>query len=101
MQENSSPGDVAPAMPEWPGAPPVHSQPAVMSTAPVAPTTVPLPAVPTVKISTPRKAAARTPVHPTASPTGVAPQQTGAAPAALCRSARTHKLPTRLITEMY
>ena len=82
-QETSSPGNVAPATPEWPGAPPVHSQPAVTSTAPVAPATVPLPAVPTAKISTPRKAAVRTPVHPTASSTGVAPQQTGAAPAAL------------------
>ena len=101
MQENSSPGNVAPAMPEWPGAPPVHSQPAVMSTAPVAPATVPLPTVPTVKISTPCKAAAHTPVHPTASSTGVASQQTGAAPAALCWSAHTHKPPTRLITEMY
>ena len=99
-QENSSPGNVAPATPEWPGAPPAHSQPAVMSTAPVAPATVPLPAVPTAKTSTPRKAAARTPVHPTAPSTGVAPQQTGAAPAAPRQSARTHKPPTRLITEM-
>ena len=91
-EENSSPGNVAPAMPEWPGTPPVHSQPAVTSTASVV-TTVPLPAVPTAKTSTPCKVAARTPVHPTAQPTGVAPQQTGAAPAALHRSARTHKPP--------
>ena len=90
MQENSSPGNVAPAMPEWPGAPPAHSQPA----------TVPLPTVPTAKISNPCKAAAHTPVHPTAPSTGVAPQQTGAAPAALRRSVHTHKPPTRLITEM-
>ena len=99
-EENSSPGNVAPAMLEWPGTPPAHSQPAVTSTAPVVPTTVPLPAVPTAKTSTPCKVAARTPVHPTAQSTGVAPQQTGAAPAALRRSARTHKPPTRLITQM-
>ena len=99
-QDNSSPGNVAPAMPEWPGAPPAHSQPAVTSTASVAPASVPLPAVPTAKTSTPSKAAASTPVHPTAPSTGVAPQQTGAAPAALRRSVRTHKPPTRLITEI-
>ena len=43
---DTRPGNVAPAMPEWPGAPPAHSPPAVPTTAPVAPATTPLPTVP-------------------------------------------------------
>ena len=93
-------GNVAPALPEWPGAPPVHSPPAVPTTAPVAPATTPLPAVPTAKTSTPRKTAARAPVHSPAPPTGVAQQQTGAAPAAPCRSAHATKPNKQLIEEM-
>ena len=83
-----------------PGAPPAHSLPAVPTTTPVASATDPLPAVPTAKTSTPRKVAVRTPVQPPAPSTGVATGQTGAAPAAIRRSARTHKPPTRLITQV-
>ena len=99
-KDDTPPGNVAPAMPEWPGAPPVHSLPAVPTTAPVAPATTPLPAVPTAKTSTPRKTAACTPVRSPAPPTGVAQQQTGAAPAAPHRSARATKPNKRLIEEM-
>ena len=81
-KDDTPPGNVAPATPEWPGAPPAHSPPAVPITAPVAPATTPLPAVPTAKTSTPRKTAAHTSVHLPAPPTGVVQQQTGAAPAA-------------------
>ena len=81
-KDDTPPGNIAPAMPECPGAPPVHSPLAVPTTAPVAPATTPLPAVPTAKTSTPRKTAARAPVRSPAPPTGVAQQQTGAAPAA-------------------
>ena len=84
VKDDTPPGNVALATPKWPGAPPVHSRPAVPTTAPVAPTTTPLPAVPTAKTSTPRKTTAHTPVRPPAPPTGVAQQQTGAAPAAPC-----------------
>ena len=93
-EEDSSPGNVAPATPEQPGGVPARSPPAVPATAPVAPATVSSPAC------TPRKPAARTPVRPPAPSTGVAIQQNGAAPAAPRRSARAHKPPTRLITEM-
>ena len=79
-KDDTPPGNVAPATPEWHGAPPVHSPPAVPTTAPVAPATTPLPAVPTAKTSTPRKTAARTPMRTPAPPTGVVQQQTGAAP---------------------
>ena len=89
-KNDTPPGNVAPATPEWPGAPPVHSPPAVPITAPV----------PTAKTSTPRKTAACAPVHTPAPPTGVAQQQTGAAPAAPRRSARTTKPNKRLIEEM-
>ena len=99
-KDDTPPGNVAPAMPEWPGAPPVHSLPAVPTTAPVAPATIPLPAVPTAKTSTTRKTAARTPVHSPAPPTGVAQQQTGAAPAAPRRSAHATKPNKWLIEEM-
>ena len=99
-KDDTPPGNIAPAMPELPGAPPAHSPPAVPTTAPVAPTTTPLPAVPTTKTSTPHKTATRTPVHPPAPPTGVAQQQTGAAPAALRRSARATKPNKWLIEEM-
>ena len=99
-KDDTPPGNIAPTTPEWPGAPPAHSLPAVPTTAPVAPTTTPLPAVPTVKTSTPRKTAARTPVHSPAPPTGVTQQQTGAAPAAPCRSAHATKPNRRLIEEM-
>ena len=99
-KEDTPPGNVAPASPEWSGAPPVHSLPAVSTTAPVAPATTPLPAVPTVKTSTPGKTAARTPMHSPAPPTGVAQQQTGAAPAAPRRSAHATKPNKRLIEEM-
>ena len=100
-KDDTPPGNVAPAMPEWPGAPPAHSPPAVPTTAPVAPTTTRLPAVPTAKTSTPRKTAARTPVHSPAPPTGVAQQQTGAAPAAPRRSTRATKPNKWLIEEMW
>ena len=93
-------GNVAPATPEWPGAPPAHSPPAVPITAPVAPATTPLPTVPTAKTSTPRKTAACTSVHSPAPPTGVVQQQTGAAPAAPRQSARATKPNKRLIEEM-
>ena len=87
-------------MPEWPGAPRVHSPPAVPTTALVAPATTPLLAVPTAKTSTPRKTAAHTPVRPPAPSTGVAQQQTGAAPAAPRRSAHATKPNKWLIEEM-
>ena len=99
-KDNTPPGNVAPAMPEWPGAPPAHSLPAVPITAPVTPATTPLPAVPTAKTSTPRKTAARTPMRSPAPPTGVAQQQTGTAPAAPHRSAHATKPNKRLIEEM-
>ena len=99
-KDDTPPGNIAPAMPEWPGAPPVHSPPAVPTTAPVAPATTPLPAVPTAKTSTPCKTAAHTPVHSPAPPTGVAQQQTSAAPAAPRRSARATKPNKWLIEEM-
>ena len=99
-KDDTLPGNIAPATPKWPGAPPVHSPPAVPITAPVVPTTTPLPTVPTAKTSTPRKTAARTPMHSPAPPTGVAQQQTGAAPAAPYQSARATKLNKWLIEEM-
>ena len=99
-KDDTPPGNVAPAMPEWPGAPPVHSPSAVPTTAPVAPATTPLPAVPTVKTSTPCKSAARTPVHSPAPPTGVAQQQTGAAPVAPRQSTCATKPNKHLIEEM-
>ena len=99
-KDDTPPGNVAPAMPEWPGAPSAHSPPAVPTTAPVAPATTPLPAVPTAKTSTPCKTAARTPVHSPAPPTGVAQQQTGTAPAALRQSAHATKPNKQLIEEM-
>ena len=82
--DDISPGNVAPAMPEWPGAPPAHSLSAVPTTVPVVLATNILPATPTVKTSTPRKVAACTPVQLPAPSTGVATGQTGAALAALC-----------------
>ena len=99
-KDDTPPGNLAPATPEWPGAPPVHSPPAVPTTAPVASATTPLPAVPTAKTSTPCKTAARTPVHSPVPPTGVVQQQTGAVPAAPHRSARATKLNKWLIEEV-
>ena len=99
-KDDTPPGNVAPSMPKWPGAPPAHSPPAVPTTAPVAPATTPLPTVPTAKTSTPRKTAACTPVHSPGPPTGVAQQQTGAAPAAPHRSAHATKPNKWLIKEM-
>ena len=99
-KDNTPPGNVAPATPEWPGAPPAHSLSAVPTTAPVAPATTPLPAVPTAKTSTPCKTAARTPVCSPAPPTGGAQQQTSAAPAAPRRFARAIKPNKWLIEEM-
>ena len=99
-KDDTPPGNVAPATPEWPGAPPVHSLPAVPTTAPVAPATTPLPTVPTAKTSTPHKTAACTPVHSPALPTGVVQQQIGAAPAALRQSAHATKPNKRLIKGM-
>ena len=99
-KDDTPPGNIAPATPEWPGAPPAHLPPTVPTTAPVAPATTPLPTVPTAKTSTPHKTAACTPAHSPAPPTGVAQQQTGAAPAAPRRSARATKPNKRLIEEM-
>ena len=98
--DDASPSNIAPAMPEWPGAPPAHSLPAVPTTAPVVSATDPLPIAPTAKTSTPHKVAVCTPVQSPAPSTGVATGQTGAAPAAFSHSAHAHKPPTRLITQM-
>ena len=67
-KDMSSPGDVAPATPEWPGAPPVQKPLTVQKSSPV-------PKSPPVQ---------KVPVAPTTttSPSTGAPQQTGAAPAA-------------------
>ena len=85
-KDSCSPGNVAPATPEWPGAPPVQKPLTVQKSPPV-------PKSPPVQ---------KAPVAPTTttSPSTGAPQQTGAAPAAPHRSAFTRKPPTRLITEM-
>ena len=85
-KDSCSPGNVAPATPEWPGAPPVQKPLTVQKSPPV-------PKSPPVQ---------KAPVAPTTttSPSTGAPQQTGAAPAAPRQSAHTHKPPTRLITEM-
>ena len=79
-KDMSSPDDVTPTTPEWPGVTPVQ-KPLTMQKSP-----------PVQKV----------PVAPTTttSPSTGAPQQTGAAPAAPHQSACTCKPPTRLITEM-